>query len=321
MTINQGGYGADTSYGDYVQPPEAQTKTVYDLPPGSPPYSTRDEDGNVTNHEPRGPDTPQGHFDDTQRKGGKNDPRNIKAKVKNSGLVFGGEMSKLPSYPPEDNGLRGMVEGFVKDTFEDDDTGRLEAGRAIAASRSVAGRGQGSASGGMLAHAADVSMSAADRAQEKMFGRKLAVSGIAEKIEKADLELSKMDENTRRNALAAIIMAAAGGMAAEDVQKIIEAYESGDSQAHALIGQLWPPKDKKKGNGDDSDGGNALSSGSGNPWAAGTRNYGTTPHGTQKVLSDDGTVAEDQNEELEPQNKEGKNPLEAFWDDITSLFD
>jgi len=246
MTINQGEYESEGSYGQ--QGGYSGGRTVYDLPPGSTPYSTTDEDGNVTNHQPRGPDTQS--FADTQRKGGQNDPRNIKSKTKNSGLLFGKEISPLPSYPPEDTGLRGMVEGFVKDTFEDDDTGRLEAGRAIAASRAVGGRGQGSASGGMLGHAAEVSMSAAERAQEKMFGRKLAVSGIADKIEKADLELAKMDENTRRTALAAIIMGAAGGMAAEDVQKIIEAYESGDSQAHALIGQLW---DKKKGHNQDVD--------------------------------------------------------------------
>ena len=217
------------------------TKTVYDLEPGAQPYSTRDAQGNITKHEPR--QTPQGGYEDHQTPGmdkGRVDADYFQ-RIKNA--------PGIRKNPTPETGIDDLVKGFVKDTFEDEDTGRLEAGRAIAAARSVAGRGQGSASGGMLAHAADVSMSAAERAQEKMFGRKLAVSGVAANLSRADLELSKMDENTRRNALAAIILGASGGMDPDQVQALVDAYENGDAQAQSIIADLWP-KDGDEGKPD-----------------------------------------------------------------------
>ena len=257
-----------------AQTDQRAPKTVYDLPPGSPPYSTRDEHGNITNHEPKPGIQPGGEsYEDHQQAGmdkGKVDAGYFN-RIQNMPGIVGG--------PAPDTDLNKLVKGFVKDTFEDEDTGRLEAGRAIAAARSVAGRGQGSASGGMLAHAADVSQSAAERAQEKMFGRKLAVSGVADRMGQAELEIAKMDENTRRNALAAVILGASGGMDSEQVQAIIEAYENGDSQAQAIIHDLWNNNDKNN------------SGGSSGPPSAGSYNAGTH-HIVGGQIQPKGTVTE-----------------------------
>lgn len=244
--INQD-FGRPTEAPSHAQTDKRAPKTVYDLPPGSPPYSTTDAHGNVTNHKAK-PQAQGGH-EDNQTPGmdrGRVDAQTLKQNRETVTKIK--DLNSRQSPAPE-TGVDELVKNFVRETFEDEDTGRLEAGRAIASARSVAGRGQGSASGGMLAHAADVSMSAADRAQEKMFGRKLAVSGVAANLSRADLELSKMDENTRRNALAAIIMGASGGMDPDQVQALVDAYENGDAQAQSIIADLWP-KDGDEGKPD-----------------------------------------------------------------------
>ena len=137
----------------------------------------------------------------------------------------------------------------------------------------------------MLAHAADVSQSAAERAQEKMFGRKLAAAGVADRIGQAEIELAKMDENTRRNALAAIILGASGGMDSEQVQAIIEAYENGDSQAQAIIHDLW-------NGGGSSSGGSSGSSRRGGPTPPYSYNAGTHHVTSAGSIQPKGTITE-----------------------------
>lgn len=143
---------------------------------------------------------------------------------------WGGINPNLNADEEEDDTFSSLLDQMLRDKMMEDPTeaARLDAGRALAAARSQAGRGQMGMSGGMLALQSDVMGEAARQAEDQLWGQQLQAGKLGAAIETEDRnrilsaiavkEDLGMDDDAFRSFLSSVFP----DMAEDDIEVIVE---------------------------------------------------------------------------------------------------